>query len=121
MAWETSEMLRKWCDEGRAQKKAIMLLCCDRFDYEQYPVYVSTDDEFWFEYDRHNGLNMQSVDCVFDLSQGGLTTLPPDRYPKREEVLTFTYKIAKKHAVHGCMPSVALDLETMTLKDVKPI
>jgi hypothetical protein len=95
MAWETQETIQKWCDRGRAQNKPIMFLCCDRFDYEQYPVYVDATD-FWTEYDKHNGVNMQSIDAVYDLSSSSKPkTLQPDMYPVREEVLTFTLKIPK--------------------------
>ena len=55
---------------ARAQKEgaAYLIVACDTYDYENYPVFVKTDDEFWAEYRRIAGGSMQKVDEVYDLS-----------------------------------------------------
>lgn len=63
----TLKEIAGWFEDGRGSA-AYMIVVCDTFDYDDYPVYVKDDQDFWVEYDRLNGHNMQKVMEVYDYS-----------------------------------------------------
>jgi len=47
-----------------------MLIVCDTFSYEDYPVYTTAvPEEFWPVYDKYNGRNMQQIMECYVLDQ----------------------------------------------------
>jgi len=56
-----------WFDTGKSLGKDFMIIACDTFDHEDYPIYC-TKDEVRSKYNSHNGQNMQIVMEVYDLS-----------------------------------------------------
>ena len=63
----TSAEIAAWFDRGVEQKKTHLIVVCDTFDHDDYPVYADGDEEAWKEYTSHNGPNMQRVMEVYDL------------------------------------------------------
>lgn len=61
----TRNKISSWFDEGVAQKSNYMLVICDTFDYEDYPVFANTDFDCLFQY--KNPGEMQRVMEVYDL------------------------------------------------------
>lgn len=45
-----------------------MIVVCDTYDYEDYPVYCSKED-FKEKFMSHNGVNMQRIMEVYDLEE----------------------------------------------------
>lgn len=41
----TLEDLHRWFREGVRQKATHMIVACDTFDYEDYPIYVSKEQD----------------------------------------------------------------------------
>ncbi len=62
----TKQEISDWFDRGRAQGAAHMLVICDTFDYEDYPVYTRTADECLQRYKAPG--EMQRVMEVYDLA-----------------------------------------------------
>lgn len=60
------EDIAGWFERGKAQKAAYMIVVCDTFDHEDYPVYANATD-FWTKHDAVNGQNMQRIMEVYDL------------------------------------------------------
>ena len=58
-----------WFDEGIQDKRSHMIVVCDTFDHDDYPVYADTDDDCRERYNDLNGKNMQRVMEVYDLRQ----------------------------------------------------
>jgi len=54
-----------WFDRGVFEGKSHMLVMCDTFDYEDYPVFTDTDEECLNKY--KNPGKMQGVMEVYDL------------------------------------------------------
>jgi CO dehydrogenase nickel-insertion accessory protein CooC1 len=54
----------EWFDRGVEEGADYMIVVCDTFDYEDYPVYA-TAAEFKEKYESHNG--MQRIMEVYDL------------------------------------------------------
>lgn len=59
--------IKGWFDRGIAQNKDFMIIVCDTFNYEDYPVYCSFT-AFNAQYNAHSGKNMQRIMEVYDLS-----------------------------------------------------
>jgi hypothetical protein len=63
--------ISKWFDEGVKSKEnpTHMIVVCDTYDHEDYPVYVKPSDEVQKVYEEYNGKNMQRVMEVYKLSE----------------------------------------------------
>lgn len=69
----TKQDIRAWASpdsmfhpgEGNATH---MIIVCDTFDWDDYPIYANGLDEFRVLYEGHNGTNMQKVMEVYDLN-----------------------------------------------------
>lgn len=59
-----------WLKEGlkRNDKVTHMIVVCDTFDHEDYPVYVTEDQDVKCVYDNYHGKEMQRVMEVYDYS-----------------------------------------------------
>lgn len=44
-----------------------MLVVCDTFEYDEFPVYVRPDEISQLVYERYEGQNMQRVLEIYDL------------------------------------------------------
>jgi hypothetical protein len=63
----TKDDIRGWFEAGVEQGATHMLVVCDTFSYEDYPVYVRPDQIMQVVYEEHDGPNMQRVMEVYDL------------------------------------------------------
>lgn len=61
--------IRQWFIEGKAQGATHMIVACDTFDHEDYPVYVKPGEKVREKYVEFNGHNMQRVMEVYSLNQ----------------------------------------------------
>ena len=69
-----------WFDRGVEENATYMIVVCDTFDWEDYPVYVGKDEEFYSIHDKYtNGQNMQRVMEVYDLKADKNTQLDSRR------------------------------------------
>jgi hypothetical protein len=85
----TANDIREWFDEAKRIGSTHMIVVCDTFDHEDYPIGVYRpivgDEQCLREYDAHNGTNMQRVMEVYDLRKSwesqssGLTMNLPER------------------------------------------
>lgn len=61
--------IENWFDRGVKAKNTYLIVVCDTFDHDDYPVYVGKGEDFYEVYDRYSGgQNMQRVMEVYDLS-----------------------------------------------------
>ena len=75
----TKDRLKEWLNEPRIENPTHMLVVCDTFDYEDYPVYVSKDQDVNEVYAKYHGRNMQKVMEVYDYSKDLEAQLNGDR------------------------------------------
>lgn len=82
----TQQTIRDWIDRPNyssyyAQFKDAthMLVVCDTFDWEDYPVFVMPDHDVKTEYNKYNGPNMQKVMEVYNLKMDIETQLNQHR------------------------------------------
>lgn len=65
----TKEDIRGWLKYGQEQGATHMIVVCDTFDWEDYPVYVMPTDDVHQKFASYNGPNMQKVMEVYNLSK----------------------------------------------------
>jgi len=65
----TKEDIKGWIKRGQDQKATHLIVVCDTFDWEDYPVYVSATENVHDKYKQYNGPNMQKVMEVYNLSK----------------------------------------------------
>ena len=58
--------LKRWFKEGKQEGATHMIVVCDTFSYEDYPVYVGPDEDVR-QRESGFGTNMQKVMEVYDL------------------------------------------------------
>jgi hypothetical protein len=59
--------IREWFDKGVARKATHMLVICDTFDHEDYPVYVTSKEDARKRYQNPGA--MERVMEVYNLSK----------------------------------------------------
>lgn len=65
----TVEDLKTWYDHGVKAKATHMIIVCDTFDWEDFPVYIEPNENFYSKFDNYtNGKNMAKIMEVYDLS-----------------------------------------------------
>ena len=60
--------IREWFEEGVKEKDTHMIIVCDTYDYEDYPVYVYKEQDAKTEVTKRDGVNMAKVMEVYNLS-----------------------------------------------------
>lgn len=63
------EEIREWLERGKAQGATHMIVVCDTFDYEDYPVFVMPGEDVRAEHAKYNGPNMQRVMEVYSYAR----------------------------------------------------
>lgn len=64
----SKEQIREWVEKGVATNATHVIIVYDRWDYEDYPVYVDKHQSVNAEIDARDGRNMLKVMEVYDLS-----------------------------------------------------
>lgn len=72
----TTSEIRQWFEQGQFLKKDYMIIVCDTYDHEDYPLYT-TKASFWEQHKQHNGVNMQQIMEVYDLNMDMEAQLTP--------------------------------------------
>lgn len=63
----TSEEIRSWLKEGQRKGASHVIVVCDTYDHEDYPVFVMPEQDVRKCYDGYNGKQMQRVMEVYAL------------------------------------------------------
>lgn len=66
----TLEDIKRWVKEGKRKKDCThVLIVCDTFDYEDYPVYVMKGQDVRKVAQENNGANMTRLMEVYSLTE----------------------------------------------------
>lgn len=68
----TRDDIKAWIDRGLAEGATHMIVVCDTFDHEDYPVYAQGADDVRQKHAAHDGKNMQRVMEVYDFFRGDI-------------------------------------------------
>jgi hypothetical protein len=64
----TYQDVAAWFDRGVKNNATHLIVVCDTFDWDDYPVYVDESEDFYSVYDKYSGgQNMQRIMEVYDL------------------------------------------------------
>jgi hypothetical protein len=79
MSMRTSlEDIRRWFKTGVEEKATHMIIVCDTFHWEDYPVYVSDKEDVKEQMKEYNPeINMQKIMEVYDLRKSMEEQLKP--------------------------------------------
>lgn len=64
----TKQDISRWLDSAKKDGKTHVLVVCDTYDWDDYPVYVGVDEDVKTIESQYNGKNMQKVMEVYNLS-----------------------------------------------------
>lgn len=64
----TRDDLREWFKEGLDKDATHMLIVCDTFSYEDYPCFVSSDQDLKKVETKYDNKNMQKVMEIYNLN-----------------------------------------------------
>ena len=64
----TREQIAEWFQQGQAQGATHLVVVCDTFDHEDYPVYVNADQDVRSVAKNYDNKDMQRVMEVYKLS-----------------------------------------------------
>lgn len=71
--------IKRWLHEAKKEKATHMLVVCDTFSHEDYPVNITMNEDLNAEMKRYNGINMQRIMEVYDLRMDINKQLGEDR------------------------------------------
>lgn len=57
----TKEEIRSWLDEAKEKGATHLIVACDTFDYEDYPVFVMPNENPRAKAEKYNGKDMQRL------------------------------------------------------------
>lgn len=61
----TKPEIKEWLEDGKKKGATHMIVVCDTFDHEDYPVYVLPGEDARQKYQDYNGPDMQRVMEVY--------------------------------------------------------
>ncbi len=65
----TQEDIRGWIKRGQEQNATHLIVVCDTFEHDDYPVFVSDKENVREVYEEYNNKNTQRVMEVYNLKQ----------------------------------------------------
>lgn len=65
---DTYNDVQRWIKTGKSLKATHLIVICDTFSYEDYPIYAHGEKDCKAKAKSHNGPNMQSVHEIINLS-----------------------------------------------------
>lgn len=67
MSAASLEDIKRWINKGKEKGATHLIVVCDTYDYDDYPVYVSANENVREVERKHMG-NMQRIMEVYNLS-----------------------------------------------------
>lgn len=65
----TVDNIKEWFENGKKKKATHMIIVCDTFSHEDYPVYVGKGESASEKYSEYSGKSIQRVMEVYNLSK----------------------------------------------------
>ena len=64
----TAEDIKGWLKEAQRQGATHLIVACDTYDHDNYPVYVMSNQNIQQEISQRRGQNMQTIDEVYNMA-----------------------------------------------------
>lgn len=65
----TRQDIKRWLNEAKEMGATHVIVVCDTFDYEDYPVFVKPGENVMEKYAEHDGKNMEKIMEVYSLKK----------------------------------------------------
>ena len=65
----TKEDIRRWVKEGKKSGATHLIVVCDTFEWEDYPVFIMKGEDFSEKVKQYNGVNMQKIMEIISLTE----------------------------------------------------
>lgn len=75
----TRDDIRKWLEEGKAAGATHLIVACDTFSWENYPVFVQPGEDAREKTDEHGKKDMTKIMEVYSLGKDWETQLNEHR------------------------------------------
>lgn len=75
----TKEDIVRWFDTGKEKKATHLIVVCDTYDWDDYPVYVEKGQDVYEVAAKYQGKNMQKIMEVYNLSMDKEKQMKEDR------------------------------------------
>lgn len=69
MSATTYEQLHEWFNEGKKAKATHMIIVCDTFEWDDYPVYVTKHENVHKKEDEYRAKSMTQIMEVYCLTK----------------------------------------------------
>lgn len=63
----TKKIIREWLERGKEEGAIYVIIVCDTFDYEDYPVMVKPNEDVLEIAEEYDKKNMQKIMVVYTL------------------------------------------------------
>jgi len=63
----TQNEVNQWVERGRKNGATHLIVVCDTFDYEDYPVFVMPGDNLKIVIKKYSGKNMQKIMEIIEI------------------------------------------------------
>lgn len=64
----TLQDIQHWLEQAKINKATHLIVAVDTYDHDNYPVYVTSDENVQDEMERITVQSMQSIDEVYNMS-----------------------------------------------------
>jgi len=64
----TLQDIKRWLDEAKKDNATHLIVAVDRYDHDNYPIYVTSDKDVQKEIERIDNASMQGIDEVYNMS-----------------------------------------------------
>ena len=64
----TLREIKEWLNQANKNKATHLIVAVDRYDYNNYPVYVTANEDIHKEIERIDNADMQGIDEIYDMS-----------------------------------------------------
>ena len=65
----TRQDVDRWIEEGKEKGATHIISVCDTFDWDDYPVYVMSDEDVEEKQKKYDGSNMQIINEIINLTE----------------------------------------------------
>ena len=75
----TRDDIRRWLELGKKKGSTHLIVVCDTWDWEDFPVYVEPNEDVHKIEKEHSGQNMQKIMEVYNISKDWETQIKEGR------------------------------------------
>lgn len=72
----TRKDVDRWIKTAKKNRSKYIISVCDTFDYEDYPIYVLSNENLEEKKKQYNDVNMQRINEIITINEDGTVSEP---------------------------------------------